>query len=161
MGSLRRAPIRPRSGCTCVRWRSGPSRRLGGIESSEVSTSDEWARWWKSRGDRDLALLLWAVWNPIGPVPLDEYASYGATIAGALRKAQTIGAQLVAEADEDGVQLLRNELRAETVDLLSTVLEKIRTTAMGIPPDRGADERAASIVFDWYEWSMQGLTAPD
>ena len=35
-----------------------------------------WRDWWKARGEEHLTLLLWGVWNPIGPVSLDEYESY-------------------------------------------------------------------------------------
>jgi hypothetical protein len=126
-----------------------------------MATNVERGRWWKSRGHRDLTLLLWAVWNPIGTCPLDEYDSHSLTIAGLLRKAHDLGGELARQADADETQSVRDDLRTETVELLATALAKIRTNAIGLPPDPLADQRAASVLFDWYEWSMEERAAPD
>ena len=122
-----------------------------------MAASTEWDRWWESRGRHDLSLLLWAVWNPIGTCPLDEYESYGSPLAGVLRKAYEIDEQWIPEAGDDGAQRARNTLRTETVELLATTLDMLRTTAMGLPPDVATDMRAASLLFDWHESSMQEL----
>ena len=110
-------------------------------------------------GRPDLALM--------GGLESDRHLSSGRvrelrpTVAGVLRKAHELDAELTEQSDDDEIQLNRNALATETVELLSTVLGKLRTTGMELPPDRPADKRAASILFDWHEWSMQRLAAPD
>jgi len=47
--------------------------------------SDDWNDWWRKRGDDRLSLLLWALWNPIGIVPLDEYKSYTGQVVSVLK----------------------------------------------------------------------------
>jgi hypothetical protein len=121
--------------------------------------TDRWTDWWRRRGDDRLALLLWAVWNPIGPVPLDEYASYTGRVASLLRKARAADAALSTGIDDisDFLQRQRNVLRASSASELSTMLADLRERQMGISPDPDADRHAAETLLDWYEWEMDEL----
>jgi hypothetical protein len=58
----------------------------------------------------------------------------------------------------DFIQRQRNKLYDSAVDELSELLESLRNTQLGIPPDRVADRRASETLLDWYEWEMNGLT---
>jgi hypothetical protein len=100
---------------------------------------DEWNRWWRRRGDERLSLLLWAAWNPIGPVPLDEYSNYTGQVASVLRRGYD--AEKDARPDEE----------------LVTLLESLRTQHMGMPPNADADRRAARTLGEWYMWEMEEL----
>jgi hypothetical protein len=100
---------------------------------------EDWNDWWRRRGDERLSLLLWAVWNPIGPVPLDEYASYTDQVASLLRRGYE--AEEVAGLDEELVNLL----------------EKLRTQHMGMPQNPDADRHAAGTLGEWYMWEMEEL----
>jgi hypothetical protein len=57
--------------------------------------SDDWNDWWRERGDDRLSLLLWAVWNPIGPVPLDEYEAYTGKVISVLKEAHQADLELL------------------------------------------------------------------
>jgi hypothetical protein len=91
------------------------------------------------RGDERLSLLLWAVWNPIGPVPLDEYASYTGQVASVLRRGHE--AEETAGLDEE----------------LVTLLARLRSEHMGMPPNPDADRRAGRTLGEWYMWEMEEL----
>ena len=121
-----------------------------------------WNDWWRRRGDERIALLLWAVWNPIGPVPLDEYENYTGQVVQILRRAHAADLQLSppgAEVD-DSIQRQRNARYAASVEDLVTLLGKLRHEQMGMPPQADADRRAAETLFEWYEWEMHALNAP-
>ena len=122
-----------------------------------MTTVAEWDRWWRSAGNRDLTLLLWAVWNPIGTCPLDEYADYAPTVARILREAHEADLPLAERAEEDSVQRERNRLQEQAVERLAAVLAEIRAEQMELPPDTNADQHAASVLLDWHEWSMTEL----
>lgn len=124
-------------------------------------TKAAWDRWWRSTGNRDLTLLLWAVWNPIGTCPLDEYENYGPMVARMLRQAHEADMPLAEQADDDDVQRERNRLSAQAVERLAAALAEVRTAQMGLPSDTTADQRAASILLDWHEWSMMDLEVFD
>ena len=84
-------------------------------------------RWRESRGE--LSLLLWAVWNPIGSVPLDEYELYAPGVW-----------RLLAEgADEQSV---------------AAHLTAVRETAIEMGA-REQDARAASVLHEWWHWRTQ------
>ena len=86
---------------------------------------EEWARFWKSQGQREVALILWATWDPIGAgVPADEYESYADTIGELLRARRS-----------------PNDLAA--------ALAEIRRAWMELPPD-AADIDAAYKLDEWY-----------
>ncbi len=119
-----------------------------------------WNDWWRKHGDERLSLLLWAVWNPIGPVPLDEYENYTGQVVSVLRNAHDRDQELFALGDEltDAVQRQRNAGRASATEELGALLAKLREEQMGMPPNADADRRAAATILDWYEWEMHALT---
>jgi hypothetical protein len=90
----------------------------------------------RGRGSRALArvggelrLLLWAVWNPIGYVPIDEYESYAPAVW-----------RLLAEgADEASI---------------ASHLTAVREEAIGTGT-KEQDERAASVLDEWWHWRFQ------
>jgi hypothetical protein len=53
-----------------------------------------WERWWTTRGEGQLTLLLWAVWNPIGTCSPDEYDYYSLGVAELLREEHEADAPL-------------------------------------------------------------------
>ena len=120
---------------------------------------NSWSDWWRKRGDERLALLLWAVWNPIGPVPLDEYESYTGQVAGVLRRARDADRELWPPgADlDDATQRQRNALYAASLEELATLLETLRREQMGMPVNTDADRGAAATLLEWYEWEMDKL----
>ena len=120
--------------------------------------ADAWKDWWRKRGDERLSLLLWALWNPIGPVPLDEYDNYTGQVVNVLRKAYEADAELSpAGKPDDAVQLQRNALWAASVAELSGLLSRLSTQQMGVAPDPDTDRRAAETLLDWYGWEMDAL----
>jgi hypothetical protein len=61
------------------------------MASSEPLSTDDFARWWKETGERELRQLLYWVWDPIGvsgsfPWAADEYDGYASQVVQALRK---------------------------------------------------------------------------
>jgi hypothetical protein len=95
---------------------------------------EEWHRWWKTSGARELRMLLMASWDPIGvngnAEASDEYDTYLGPLAEKLRK----GAE------------------ARTV---CEYLADIQTRRMDLPatPDQLAD--VGERVIDWYAAEMQ------
>ena len=58
-------------------------------------SNEQWARWWRQAGFRELRQILWR-WDPIGvaddlPATEDEYDDYALGVAGLLRRAATAG----------------------------------------------------------------------
>ena len=104
--------------------------------------ADRWNDWWRKGGEDRLSLLLWAVWNPIGPVPLDEYANYTGQVVSVLRQAYDADPQSLSDVE------------------LAALLERIRRERMEMPPNVDADRRAARTLAEWYMWEMEGLTRP-
>lgn len=56
-------------------------------------STDEFARWWKETGERELRQLLYWVWDPISvkgsfPWAVDEYDGYAPQIVQVLRKGE-------------------------------------------------------------------------
>jgi hypothetical protein len=120
--------------------------------------TDGWKDWWRTQGDDRLSLLLWAIWNPIGLVPLDEYEDYTGQVVEVLNAAHQADLQLWAGGElDDSVQRQRNTLHAASVEELATLLGNIRQVQMGMPPDHEADRRAAETLLDWYGWEMNQL----
>jgi hypothetical protein len=85
----------------------------------------EWREFWRHRGIRELRLLLWAAWDPIGGTPLGEYDSY------ALRIASLLGS------------------RAST-SAVAAELGRIRRDELGLEP-APADDAAAENIAAWFE----------
>src|SRR5215471_21281653 len=86
-------------------------------QDGRVGTSDLNADRWRRYG-RDLALLLWAAWDPIGGPPPDGHYEYAAPVW----------------------QLLARDASTEE---LAAGLAHFRTEHMGLQPDPKVDERAA------------------
>jgi hypothetical protein len=60
------------------------------MASNEPLSAEDFARWWKETGERELCQLLYWVWDPIGvsgsfPWAVDEYDGYATQVAQALR----------------------------------------------------------------------------
>lgn len=57
---------------------------------TETLSLEDWQRWWKHNGNRELRDLLLVWWDPIGvygvPEAVDEYDSYVGTIGRRLRE---------------------------------------------------------------------------
>ena len=121
--------------------------------------AEEWADWWRKRGDERLSLLLWAVWNPIGPVPLDEYANYTGQVVQLLQQAYDSDEELWPPGTDltDDLQRKRNKLHADSVTALATLLDDLRCGQIGDTPTPDADRQAAETLLDWYGWEMQSL----
>jgi hypothetical protein len=118
---------------------------------------EAWQTWWRSRGEEHLTLLLWAIWNPIGPVPLDEYESYAPPVARILAESEAEDRRFFREGDDDfseAIQRQRNALYARAVERLASHLSEIRTLQIGMPADLDADRRVAETLLDWYGWEM-------
>ena len=88
----------------------------------------ETAEWWRRSGRAQLTLVLWAVWDPIGSVPLDEYEIYVDELFSVLEA----GAEADRIADE---------------------LERIRTKSIRLPKDRSRDVEVAQKLKDWHYWA--------
>lgn len=86
-----------------------------------------WCAWYKRRGAGRLRRVLMREWDPIGvgqsPQARDEYDSYLGQIAERLRRGEDVTA----------------------------FLEAIRTSSMGLPPNRAVDARASAVVRQWYD----------
>jgi hypothetical protein len=83
-----------------------------------------------------LALLLWAVWNPIGPVPLDEYENYAGRVVTVLHKAREADQELLGSGDDldNTVQLERGALAQRSTEELVSLLSTLREEQMGMSP---------------------------
>jgi hypothetical protein len=121
---------------------------------------EEWTEWWRRRGEERLTLLLWAVWNPIGPVPLDEYESYAGPVATVLRRGHESDLELSGDGNRvtESVQRRRNKLLEATTAELSELLGNLRQEEMGMPPNLDGDRQAAETLLEWYEWEMYELS---
>jgi hypothetical protein len=84
------------------------------------------AEFWEVRGPRELRLLLWAGWDPIGGVPLAEDEGH------ALRLASLLGSRAS-----------RSSIVAE--------LGRIRRDELGLDPSPADDSRAAEKIAAWFE----------
>jgi hypothetical protein len=88
--------------------------------------ASEWRDFWRGRGERELRLLLWAAWDPVGGVPPGEYDAYAPRIASLLASRAS-----------------REALAAE--------LDRIRVHELGVGPDPERDLAAAGKIADWFE----------
>lgn len=92
---------------------------------------DEAARAAKARFRKhspELELLLWAVWNPIGLCPLDEYRRYVPAIWNLL-------------AERAGAEAIAAELKRVCDEWLEV--------------DRGNNEETATLLADWWYWRFE------
>jgi hypothetical protein len=95
---------------------------------------EDWHRWWKTSGARELRLLLMTHWDPIGvngiPEASDEYDSYLGPLAEKLRKG----------ADARGVSEYLSEIQTERMEIPAT-------------PDQLTD--VGERVAGWYAVEME------
>jgi hypothetical protein len=83
---------------------------------------------WRKYGS-EVSLILWAAWDPIGAVPLDEYESYAPPVW-----------RLLAEGASE------MEIAAH--------LGKVRESAMGVGGPEN-DQRAAATLWQWWYWQFE------
>lgn len=86
----------------------------------------DWRTFWEVRGMRELRLLLWAGWDPIGAAAPDEYDGH------ALRLATLLGSRAS-----------RSAIAAE--------LGRIRRDELRLEPAPAEDSRAAEKIAVWFE----------
>lgn len=114
-----------------------------------------WRFWWTRRGESQLTLLLWAVWNPVGTCPPDEYEDYSLRVAELMREEYEADKPLAAKAAYDtAVQLERNKRWAASVERLAKLLQDVRTGEMEEIAEWRADVEAAQTLLEWHEWEM-------
>jgi hypothetical protein len=95
-------------------------------EGSAAMGAREWREFWRDRGMRELRLLLWAAWDPIGGMPPGEYDSY------ALRIASLLGSRASSSAIADE-------------------LGRIGRDELGLDPAPADDEAVAEKIAAWFE----------
>jgi hypothetical protein len=106
-----------------------PPRREGVRLEAEGSTAmgaREWREYWRRRGMRELRLLLWAAWDPIGGTPPGQYDSY------ALRIASLLG-------------------RRASTSAVAAELGRIRRDELGLEAAPAADAATAEKIAAWFE----------
>jgi hypothetical protein len=91
-----------------------------------VMSAADWRAFWEARGMRELRLLLWAGWDPIGGGPPTEYDGH------ALRLATLLGSRAS-----------RSSIAAE--------LGRIRRDELGLEPSPAEDSRATEKIVAWFE----------
>jgi hypothetical protein len=101
--------------------------------------SDEWRRWWRDTGERELRCILMTAWDPIGvgdvPEAWDEYDSYVLGVGG---------------------RLLETEYPDAAVASVAEYLDHVERDFMEAwTPVRGrANADLADSLVAWYEWSF-------
>ena len=65
-------------------------------DAAERLSTDDFARWWKEAGERELRQLMYWEWAPIGvhdsfPYAVDEYDGYARQVMQAIRRGATEG----------------------------------------------------------------------
>jgi hypothetical protein len=99
-------------------------------EQPAAMSAREWREFWRVRGMRELQLVLWASWDPIGGTPPGEYDSY------AFRIASLLGSRASREA-------------------LVEELGRIRREILGDDVDADHDSYAAEKVAAWFEHTVR------
>ena len=95
-------------------------------ETSAAMSAGEWREFWRHHGMRELRLVLWASWSPIGGAPPGEHDDY------VFRIASLLGSRASREA-------------------LADELGRIRREQLGDGADRARDEYAAGKIGDWFD----------
>jgi hypothetical protein len=99
-------------------------------EETAAISAREWREFWRQRGMRELQLVLWASWDPIGGTPPGEYDAY------AFRIASLLGSRASREA-------------------LVQELGRIRCEMLGDDADPQGDAYAAEKIGDWFDHSVR------
>lgn len=107
---------------------------------------DEWVRWWRLTGERELRCILMTAWDPIGvgdaPEAWDEYESYAPGLARRLRDAT---------GPDDGATAVAEYLNHIERDFMENLTEERRR----------ANGYLADSLVAWHEWSFtRGGRAP-
>jgi hypothetical protein len=149
---------------------------------SEGVDAGDWDHWWKARGEALLTVLLWAVWNPIGFCPPDEYENYSGRVVQLLKRhhdpeqepglvqlegrATELAKRLAGDLPDSEREALYAEFlkevntypaaRDEGVERLAGLFGQLRRDTMGCNADPAADRNAAERLRDWYWWEMTG-----
>lgn len=114
-----------------------------------MADAPEWKEWWSSIGQRELRLILWALLDPIGNVPRDEYDSYVPRLWDLLR----IHARVLRDAPaDDGTEAAFAEWAARVQASEGTVARQLsewRTDAMGLSARLEFDQAVAEKLSDW------------
>jgi hypothetical protein len=101
---------------------------------------DEWLRWWRATGERELRCIVMTAWDPVGAGDAaegwDEYDDYVPGIAYRLRDASTFG---------------------EAGDRVAEYLNHIERDFMGGLTDarRRSNSYLAESLVAWHEWSFE------
>jgi hypothetical protein len=107
--------------------------------------SEDWLRWWRANGQRELTCILMTAWDPVGvgdvPDGWDEYEHYVPGVAYRLRDAPD---------DEAAVEQVSHYLNHVERDFMKT-LDDRRARTNGY--------LAMSLV-GWHEWSFHSGGRP-
>ena len=101
---------------------------------------EDWVRWWRATGHRELRCILMTAWDPIGVSDTveawDEYDSYALGVAYRLRDA--------ANADD-------------AVERVADYLDHVERDSMGLLTKESsrANRRLAESPVAWHEWSFE------
>lgn len=132
------------------KWRArraiGPLLREQRADSERVDGgADDWLRWWRATGERELRCILMTAWDPIGvgdaPEAWDEYDDYAPGVAHRLRDA--------ADPDE-GATHVAEYLNHVERDFMGNLTSERRR----------ANRYLADSLLAWHEWSFERAGRP-
>jgi hypothetical protein len=89
-------------------------------------SAGDWRAFWRTRGMRELQLLLWSTWDPLEEGSPGEHDRY------ALRVGSLLGSRASSEA-------------------ITAELGRIRRDELGLLPEPAQDARAADKITAWFE----------
>jgi hypothetical protein len=95
------------------------------VDSQAEAQKKRWREY-----EPELILLLWALWDPITGVPLNEYENYAPVVW-----------KLLGE--------------HASVEKLADELSRIRVETIGCEPDREGDRRVAERLREWWYWRFK------
>jgi hypothetical protein len=87
-----------------------------------------WERWWLESGERELAFILWALWDP-GLGGPDDYEHYVPKVQAVLREGGGLGGE---------------------IDALAALLRRERLALGEHAIGAGRDRDVAIKIWDWY-----------
>jgi hypothetical protein len=108
-----------------------------------------WYDWWRHEGERELALILWAAWDPIGHVPRDEYHDYVPRLWTLLRDHARVLKAAPSEGDTDAAFSAWATRVHASEQTIAQQLGDWRTGSMGLPADPDGDVTVAEKLSDW------------